>query len=697
MTFLNPAVLFGLFAAAIPIVLHFLNLRKLKTIEFSTLAFLKELQKTKIRRIKLKQWLLLLIRVLIILFLVLAFARPTLKSITLGESSAAKTTAVIILDNTFSMSIVGEKGSLFNNYKIIAKNLLNNFQPGDEIALISVGDLNGQNQIVSGNMAEIKKRIDDLEISDISGTINQAMIRAAQILYQSKNFNKEIYLLTDLQKDRIANSSLEISNFAKTISTETRLYLFKNKQNEVVNLGIADLKPNNQLYELGKEVSFSAQIKNYSNSTVNDNVVSFFINGKRTAQKSLSMTANETKEISFETTLQDTGLVEFTAELEDDAILQDNRRYFSVHIPSNISLLLLYDRPDDAKFVKLSLGIPNPKIKLTELRTEQAASVNPQKFDAVIIVGTEGLSNAKILVSFVENGGGLIVSPGTQSSLAGIQKFSRELGLPIPTALIGKPGSPDSFTQFSKTDFQHPLLKNIFEEKTKTQIESPEIFCYFKTLTTANGKSIISLVDNSSFLAEYKFGRGRVLSFSSAPVLSWNTFPLKAFFAPLMNKALLYCSVKSNQDSTLICGNEAVTDISNAASKQIKILSPDNTETYYDADSLVNKRYLTFINTTKAGTYKVYSGKNFINYFSVNHDSRESVLESETENEFENYLKQTGYEGKFLSLSADDDYLKEIYQSRFGTELWKYFLIIVLMLAIAESLLSRSTKKDLTT
>jgi hypothetical protein len=212
----------------------------------------------------------------------------------------------------------------------------------------------------------------------------------------------------------------------------------------------------------------------------------------------------------------------------------------------------------------------------------------------------------------------------------------------------------------------------------------------------ANGKNIISLVDNSSFLAEYKLGRGKVLYFSSAPVLNWNTFPLKAFFAPLMNKALLYCSVKSNQDSTLTCGNEAVTDISNAASKQIKILSPENTETYYDADSLANKKYLTFINTSKAGTYKVYSGNTFINYFSVNHDSRESVLESETESEFENYLKQTGYEGKLISLSADDDYLKEIYQSRFGTELWKYFLIIVLMLAIAESLLSRSSKKDLT-
>ncbi len=697
MTFLNPAVLFGLFAAAIPIVLHFLNLRKLKTIEFSTLAFLKELQKTKIRRIKLKQWLLLLIRVLIILFLVMAFARPTLKTISLGDSSAAKTTAVIVLDNTFSMSVVGEKGSRLNNYKQIAKNLLSNFQPGDEIALISVGDLNGQNQLVSGNLSEIKKRIDDLEISNISGTLNQAMIRAAQILYQSKNFNKEIYLLTDLQKDRIANSTSEISNFGQTISPETRLYIFEGKQNEVVNLGIADLKPNNQLYEVGKEISFSVQIKNYSKSSVNDNVVSFFINGKRTAQKSLSLAADEAKEISFETTLQDTGLVEFTAELEDDAILQDNKRFFSVYIPSDISLLILSDRSDDTKFIKLALGIPNSKIKLTELRTEQSSTANLQKFDAVILIGTEGIRDFKQLASYISIGGNIIVMPGTQSTLAGFQNLSKSIGLPIPASIIGKPGSPDSFTQFFKTDFQHPLLKNIFEEKAKTQIESPEIFCYFKTLSASSGKSIISLVDNSTFLSEYNVGKGKVLYFSSAPVLSWNTFPLKAFFTPLMNKALLYSSVKSNRDSVFICGSEALANISNSTSQQIKVLAPDNLETFYDADSLVNKKYLSYTGTTEPGTYKVYSGNNLVDYFSVNHDSRESVLDIEFESEFEKYLKQTGYEGKFISLSADADYLMEIYQSRFGTELWKYFLIIVLLLAIAESLLSRSSKKDLTT
>ena len=70
MTFLNPAVLIGLAAASIPILIHLLNLRKLKTIEFSTLIFLRELQKNKIRRVKLKQLLLLALLVLIILMIV---------------------------------------------------------------------------------------------------------------------------------------------------------------------------------------------------------------------------------------------------------------------------------------------------------------------------------------------------------------------------------------------------------------------------------------------------------------------------------------------------------------------------------------------------------------------------------------------------------------------------------------------------
>ena len=152
MTFLNPAILFGLVAASIPVIIHFLNLKKLKKIEFSTLNFLKELQKNKIRKIKFKQWLLLALRVMIIIFIVAAFARPTLEGVSIGgTTSAAKTTAVFILDDTFSMSVVDQDGSYFNQAKQTIKNLLSNFEEGDECGLILIsGNKDAEMEVPGG-------------------------------------------------------------------------------------------------------------------------------------------------------------------------------------------------------------------------------------------------------------------------------------------------------------------------------------------------------------------------------------------------------------------------------------------------------------------------------------------------------------------------------------------------------------------
>jgi hypothetical protein len=110
MTFLNPLALFGLLAAALPILLHLLNLRKLRTVEFSTLAFLKELQKTRIRRLKLRQILLLILRTLLILLIVIAFSRPTLRGTLIGNlGTHARTSAVFIIDDSYSMTASNEQ------------------------------------------------------------------------------------------------------------------------------------------------------------------------------------------------------------------------------------------------------------------------------------------------------------------------------------------------------------------------------------------------------------------------------------------------------------------------------------------------------------------------------------------------------------------------------------------------------------
>jgi hypothetical protein len=145
MTFLNPVLLFGLVAAAIPIIIHLLNLRKLKTVEFSTLQFLKELQKTKMRRVKIKQWLLLALRTLLVIAVVLAFSRPALRGslagFGIGGTTHAKTTIVILLDDSPSMSVRNERGVLFAQARDLALHVLDLVKEGDEAYVVPFSHL----------------------------------------------------------------------------------------------------------------------------------------------------------------------------------------------------------------------------------------------------------------------------------------------------------------------------------------------------------------------------------------------------------------------------------------------------------------------------------------------------------------------------------------------------------------------------
>ena len=78
LTFLNGAFLFAALAALLPLVIHLISRRRVTTVDFSSLRFLKELERKKIRRVRLRQILLLVIRSLVLLFVALALSRPTL-------------------------------------------------------------------------------------------------------------------------------------------------------------------------------------------------------------------------------------------------------------------------------------------------------------------------------------------------------------------------------------------------------------------------------------------------------------------------------------------------------------------------------------------------------------------------------------------------------------------------------------------
>src|SRR6185503_14592167 len=99
--FLNPFFLFGLGAAAIPVLIHLFTRRRPREVKFPSLDFLTEVNQSEIRRLRLKQWLLLLLRTLAVALLAMAMARPSLQGGARGGSAAS--TLVALVDVSGSM------------------------------------------------------------------------------------------------------------------------------------------------------------------------------------------------------------------------------------------------------------------------------------------------------------------------------------------------------------------------------------------------------------------------------------------------------------------------------------------------------------------------------------------------------------------------------------------------------------------
>ncbi|MEI7811221.1 MAG: BatA domain-containing protein [Ignavibacteria bacterium] len=697
MTFLNPAFLIGLIATVVPVLLHLLNLRKLKLIEFSTLVFLKELQKNKIRRIKLKQLLLLVLRFLIILFVVSSFARPTLQGVSVGGvASSAKTTAVFIIDNSFSMSAVNDNGSNFNRAKQIIKSLMNELQEGDEAALVPVSGASGYEiKSMGSSLSEFRKAVDNLELSSESGTINGAIVRAAGILGGSHNFNKEIYLLTDFQKSGLIETNQTPLNLGELLNDKVKLYSFNFSGKELFNLGIDRLELNNQIPEKNKSIRFTADITNYSQTQKADNVgASLFINGQRSAQQSVSLESGETKKVIFETILKSAGYIDVSAELEDDDILQDNKRFLNFTIPEKVSVIIFTDNEADARFVELALNATGEGANIAKKNLKELSSVNLNGYDAVFVIGSSRIDFADRLTNYLINGGSIFLMPGSNSTPANFGALSSRLQLPESVAATGSLNSMQSIAVFDHTDFQHPLFSDMFARQAKKQVESPEIYYYFRSNPGGKGKSVISMIDNSSFLSEYSVGKGRALVMYSAPLLSWSNFPLKGLFAPLINKSVYYLASKDNKTANYLSGQSAALNLQNNALPQIKIVRPDKNEEFITIEKNRNI-YYSYSNTNLTGNYKVYSSDRLIDFFAVNNNPPESGVKMLSPGEFSSYLTKINFRGKEFRLDAGDNYTKRIQQARFGSELWRYFLLVALILALAEMFISGSTKKDL--
>jgi hypothetical protein len=208
------------------------------------------------------------------------------------------------------------------------------------------------------------------------------------------------------------------------------------------------------------------------------------------------------------------------------------------------------------------------------------------------------------------------------------------------------------------------------------------------------GKSIISLLDGSSFLSEYDFERGKIFVFNVSPVLDWSDFPVKSIFAPLIYKSVVYLSAEDRSEAEYIVGEPLNIDISRKILPIIKVVRPDRSEDLINLNGKDSDLF-NYSKTFVSGNYKIYSGADLLETISVNTDPLESNVNYISDDEFEEYLEEINFKGSHIKITKGEDPITLILQARFGSELWRYFLIAAFLLALIEMTIARSAKKEL--
>ncbi len=697
LTFLNSAVLVGLAAIAIPILIHLFTRKKTKVVYFSTLKFLKELQKQKIRRLKLRQILLLILRTLVILALVMAFSRPTVRSTDSASlQSGAQITAVIILDNTLSMGRLSEGRRLMDYAKDLAANVASLMRQGDEIYVVYPhAPPKLAHEGARYNLETVQDLIADTELSYERTDYAAALALANQLMLQSNNINKEVYLIGDLQKNGLQTGA--DGNGSKLLSNDIKLFVLPVTANDnIANLAISELRLSNQILEKDKVAEVQARIQNTTQNPVQNKLAHLFVNGKRLGQDVVNLEPQAAANLVFRIVPDQTGFQSGYVLLEDDDLLEDNRRFFAFNISDEIPVLLVGNRPQDTHYLKLALRPEREVASYIDIKETNANGLESEElsnFQVVILSNVPKLASSEVqkLQSFVKSGGGLLLFLGADVDLRSYNEhLHKKLNLPDLTQTLNRKNR-EQFLTLGKIDYTHPIFRGVFTDEK--YVESPHVRFAVDVQTDDQVDKIIEYSNGAPFLFEAQLQQGRILYVTTSISRDWSDLILRGLFVPLVNRSVMYLSGGASAENEQLLIGEEIRYASEriTAGARLAIEKPDGALVKIKPEVTRGNYLVRFGQTNMPGTYKLLDGDRLVMQWAVNYDPQEL----QTSGAFEMaQLADEVDESRLYVIERGEEIAARLNQTRFGRELWKILAVIALIAIVMETALLKEKTNE---
>ncbi len=623
MGFLNPLFLLAGLAVAVPLFLHLVHRHETRRLPFPALRYLRRTERQHARQIRLRQLLLLLMRLAAIVLVVAAGARSFLR----GRGTLHDPTAlVIVLDNSMSSGLVRGGHRFLDELKGLALATLDAATLEDRVWVIRAGE--PWELVTPTAPGAARRRIADTDVSDAAGDLTDAMARAFAIAADTDLPAAEVHLLSDLQATAFPGAPADSANRAPVVA-------FRPDRDPPPNRHLTGVLVGGGLSPIANQRTEIAVTVGESGAGPGDSVWVRLVVDRRVRAAGV---ASDGTTVVLPGGPFPTGPLLGSVETDPDSLSADDRRFFAVSVRPAPGVALEGGEPF---FLRQVLGTLEQGGRIRRVPLAEA--------EMLVSVAGVGVDRRNAAVPAV-------VVPSTDPAL-----------LPALNRRLAASGIPWRYGSL-QAEGEAPLL-GVGLPTDLAGVRVSRHYVLSPGEDSTDGSDVLArLPAGDPWMVTGESAGGPYVLLASPLDVEDTNLPVSAAMVPLME----WIVSRSVQGGAAGAGIEAGSPLQTLpAATAVRV--PDGTLLPVDATQ-------TFRATRQAGVYEVMVGEAVVDRVAVNTPASESRLERLPVQEL------TLRYGPELSLARDSvAWSRSVFTSRQGLEIWRPLLLLALLLLLAES------------
>ncbi|MEO1518073.1 MAG: BatA domain-containing protein [Bacteroidota bacterium] len=675
MQFLHPSFLWALLALAIPVIIHLFYFRRFRKVYFTNVRFLKEVKEETSARRKVRNLLVLSLRMLAIAALVFAFAQPFIPQ-DVEVKKGAKAVSIFV-DNSFSMSSLSEDVPLIEKARQKARQIVDAYGVEDQFQILT-NDFEGRHQRLVGK-EDVLSLIEEIQISPAVKELSTIVGRQQQALNTARTNNRSAYVISDFQEN--------ISDLENYQDSTVDLTFVPLQSVQEQNISIDSCWFDAPVQMINQTNTLIIRLRNHSNEDAENVRLSLRHEGQVKPVGTLAIPAGSSITDSVNITIQRTGWHEAELTITDYPVQFDDKYFFSFYVDEQINMLVINQNSPN-KYLDASFsGLPYFKLD-NQLSRNLNYSGFPN-YDLIISYGLENISSglASELNQYVENGGNLLVFPPYNANVSAYKSFLNGFRANELQAF------DETEREVSGINTEEFVFNDVFENRS-ANLKLPVTQGNF-ILTNYGGRGeerLLTYRDGSTFIGKYRRGQGNFYLCAAPLGEKYNNLVRNGeIFIPMLYKMAISTARKNSIAYTI--GRDDYLEAENRLTgSELVYKIKGSKEEFIPQQQIIGSKVVLGVNNQvkEAGFYNLsLNPEEPLAKFAFNYDRKESKL---TYLNSDDLSQKVGPLVKLIEASSAADLTPLIGERSQGVVLWRWCLILALLFLGLEVLVLRFWK-----